>query len=125
MGKKTIVAIATVAGAGVIALAAAALWLWPGLGAPGTSVGGTSMAGSDGALRKCRRGAQIEYTNGLCPPGTREEAVRGGSLSVLPAPPAPAAAVTAASAQPLLRGLARDVDGREMQDKRIERVIGR
>jgi hypothetical protein len=58
-------------------------------------------------LRKCRRGAELLYTNGECPRGSREEAVDGGSLSVLPAAPVPTPPA-AASAQTPLRRLAGD-----------------
>ncbi len=59
-------------------------------------------------LRKCRRGAELLYTNGECPRGSREEPVDGGSLSVLPAAPAAAPPPAAASAQTPLRRLAGD-----------------
>lgn len=48
-----------------------------------------SVAGAPG-LRKCMLDGQTTYTNGDCPAGSREQAVTGGSLNVLPAAPVPA-----------------------------------
>lgn len=75
-------------------------------------------------LRKCRRGAELLYTNGECPRGSREEALDGGSLSVLPAAPAPPAA--AASAQTPLRRLAGDGPvAPDAQERAVEKALQR
>ncbi|MFT3817916.1 MAG: hypothetical protein QM750_09860 [Rubrivivax sp.] len=78
-------------------------------------------------LRKCRRGAELLYTNGDCPRGSREEAVDGGSLSVLPAAPAPAPApASAAGAQSPLRRLAGDgAVPPEAQERLVEKALQR
>lgn len=93
--------------------------------------------------RKCRRGTGIEYTNGPCPSGTREEPITAGSVSVLPAPPAAksspavgsaaatagtagAAPANATSQTPLLRQLAgADGSGPSLQEQRVDRAVGR
>lgn len=35
-------------------------------------------------LRKCLQGGQVSYTNGDCPAGSREQAVTGGTVTVMP-----------------------------------------
>ena len=120
MNTKIVAAAAAVV---AVLAGAAAAWHKGWLGAPAASI--SSVIGSKGAageaFRKCQRGAQIEYTNGPCPAGTREQGVGAGTLSVLPAPPAPAGS----AAGPALRELAKSVDPREMQERAIDRAIGR
>lgn len=106
---------------GLAALLAAA-WHWRGAWLTPTLL--TPAAAK--AAKKCLGGGRVLYTTEACPAGMREEAVQGGSLSVLAAPPAatPAAARPGASqAPPLLRqGAGPD---RELQDRRMDQVIGR
>jgi hypothetical protein len=64
-----------------------------------------------GPLRKCKRGSEVLYTNDKCPAGTQEDAVKGGSLSVLPAAPVVAPPAPSAS-EP------------SMQEKRMDKIIG-
>ena len=60
-----------------------------------------------GTLRKCKRGAELSYTNSFCPPGTQEMAVNRGTLNVIESGPTPAAAPTnTAPSQRTLRELA-------------------
>jgi hypothetical protein len=75
--------------------------------APAVSSVSTPAAGP----RKCKRGTEVLYTNDKCPAGSQEEAVKGGSLSVLPAAPVVAAPAQAASEPSLM-------------EKRIDKVIG-
>jgi hypothetical protein len=114
------------------ALAGVALWmgrdhprvraLWPAaLPALPTS------AAPAARTRKCVRveagvgeGA-ITYTNDACPPGTREQALQGGTVSVLPAPPAPAAS----PAQAPLRRLAGEGQPADGQQRRIDEALQR
>lgn len=35
-------------------------------------------------VRKCRQGEQVTYTDGDCPAGSREHAVNGGAVTVVP-----------------------------------------
>jgi hypothetical protein len=63
-------------------------------------------------LRKCKRGNEVLYTNDKCPAGTQEDAVKGGSLSVLPAGPVVAPAVDQGASEPSLK------------DKRMDKIIG-
>lgn len=77
-------------------------------------------------LRKCRGASGITYTDDACPPGTRAEAVGGGTLSVLPA--APAAAVpsaAAASAQSPLRRLAGPDESAAQRERVLEQALSR
>ena len=69
----------------------------PALTAP---AGAPAAAAVGGRLRKCRSGGQLLYTDGACPPGSREEAADGGTVTVLPAvkPAAASAAAAPASA---------------------------
>ena len=112
------------------ALAGVALWmgrdhprvraLWPAaLPALPTS------AAPAARTRKCVRveagvgeGA-ITYTNDACPPGTREQALQGSSVSVLPASPA------ASPAQSPLRRLAGDGLGADGQQRRVDEAMQR
>jgi hypothetical protein len=63
------------------------------------------------ATRKCKRGNEVLYTNDNCPAGSQEQAVKGGSLSVLPAAPMVASPASAAP-EP------------SMMEKRIDKIIG-
>lgn len=75
------------------------------------------------AARKCRGPAGVVYTDERCPQGYREEAMEGGSLTVLPAAP-PAAPVAGASAAPALRRLGQQgslPDRAERVDREVQR----
>jgi hypothetical protein len=63
------------------------------------------QAGAHTSPRKCRQGERVIYTDGDCPAGTHEQALAGGTVSVLPAAPAaaPASVVAASAATPLRR----------------------
>lgn len=91
----------------------------------GTAAGANPAA----AARKCvGAGALVTYTNGPCPAGTREQALDGGTLSVLPAVRAPAAAAaaeTAGSAQAPLRRLAGPDDSAAQRERVLEQALHR
>lgn len=80
-----------------------------------------------GGPRKCRRGGEVLYTDGACPPGSREMTLGGGSVTVMPSA-APAAKLKAPAASlPHVRDLllgdpARDA---ELRDKRMDAIINR
>lgn len=61
-----------------------------------------------GALRKCVRGADTSYTHDPCPPGSKEQALSKGTVTVLSAPPKPAAPPPQATPEPTLRQKAVD-----------------
>lgn len=67
-----------------------------------------------GAVRKCRRGAELSYTNHACPPGSREEPM-GGHVNVVEGqrPAAPQAQAATDPAGPGLR------------EQQIERAVWR
>lgn len=80
--------------------------------------------------RKCRSATQLLYTDGPCPAGLREEAVAGGSVSVLPAAPATATATATApapagSAQTPLRRLAGPDDLAAQRERVLEQALHR
>ena len=94
----------------------------PGLALPALP----SAAGTPGP-RKCMRAGQATYTNEACPAGSREQAMTGGSLSVVPAAPAPALRDEQGAA-PVgnVRDLLLKPDGQAEADakaKRIDRAI--
>ena len=64
-----------------------------------------------GALRKCVRGTEISYTNNPCPVGTKEQALNKGTVTVLSAPPKPAAVPAQVTPEPTL------------QQKAVERAL--
>jgi hypothetical protein len=115
------------------ALAAGAWWardhprlraLWPqALPALPQAVLPAPPAVAAGA-RKCRGAAGLVYTDGACPPGTREETLQG-ALSVLPAVRPAAPADTAASAQTPLRRLAGPDDSAAQRERVLEQAMGR
>lgn len=79
------------------------------------------------SVRKCRGPAGVVYTDGRCPAGHTEQALDGGSLTVLPAAPTavPARpAADAASAPPALRRLGASgtlPDRAERLDREVQR----
>lgn len=83
------------------------------------------------AARRCE-GAQgrIEYVTGPCPPGTRERALGGGTVNVLPAVPVarpadgadPTHPAASAASAPLLRRLSDPEGTAAMQRKALERL---
>lgn len=65
---------------------------------------------------KCRQGERVIYTDGACPPGTKEIALEQGTLNVVAMPRAAPAASAPASAPP--PGMADRVVDRMMQPPR-------
>ncbi|MBI5256543.1 MAG: hypothetical protein HY855_08595 [Burkholderiales bacterium] len=142
MASKTILAIL-----GLAALAAAGWhyrdteplrsFLHPARGAAGAAAGGTGGAAGPGRgaaasqfklLRKCVKDGQPTYTDDACPPGSQEQPMTGGAVTVLPAlreAPTlklPSAAGPAASG-PSLREALLPPGNDNLRDKRMERVI--
>lgn len=66
--------------------------------------------------RKCRQGERVVYTDGACPPGTKEIEIAQGTLNVVSMPRAASAAPAPASAP--LPGMADRVVDRMMQPPR-------
>lgn len=78
------------------------------------------------AVRRCSGGAGVIYTDGACPPGTRERALGGGGLTVLPTPVARAPRLMSSertASAPNARQLLLSTDGADLKAQRIERVI--
>lgn len=75
------------------------------------------------APRKCVSAqGQLLYTTDACPAGTREQALAGGTVTVLAAPPA--APASAASATPLLRRLDDPAETERMRERRMQQAVG-
>ena len=73
--------------------------------------------------RKCQAAdGSLLYSTEACPAGTREQALQGGTLTVLAAPPAPPA--SKASAQPLLQRLDDPAETERMRERRLQRAFG-
>lgn len=80
-------------------------------------------------LRKCKSKTEIIYINGECPPGSREISIGAGSVTVLPAPPAPVQVSSGkTSGPPNVRELLLQGDDgklRELREKQMDAVIGK
>lgn len=75
-----------------------------------------------GGLRKCVKGQEVSYTNAKCPGGFAEQAVTGGTVTVVPATPVPQASDAASGAPALHRAL--DVKRDDtLHDKIMQRQI--
>lgn len=87
-------------------------------------LGSASGGRPAGELRKCVNGGQVVYTDAACPPGNRAEAVQGGTVTVVPATPAPAARPSDAASGPSALHRALDItrDDR-LHEKIMERQI--
>lgn len=83
-----------------------------------------------GPVRKCRRGAEVVYTNGECPPGSREQALQGGTFTVVGSPqaaaaPRPAGAAGSAPRAATVRDLVDMSDVERIKERRIEEAMRR
>ncbi|MEY2689513.1 MAG: hypothetical protein RL375_3712 [Pseudomonadota bacterium] len=77
--------------------------------------------------RKCITAAEVVYTNGPCPAGSKEQAVDGGAVTIVPAQRVvrlPAGADAAAS-RATVRDLLVPPDGIDLRERQMERAIGR
>jgi hypothetical protein len=85
---------------------------------------GLTGAGSSEA-HKCRKGAEIVYTNGPCPTGTRESSIDGGAVTVLPAQRTLRLpeAVDPAASRKTVRDLLAPADGVDLREKQMERAL--
>jgi hypothetical protein len=133
----------------MVVAAAAALWWWrdePALKAvlpeavrhwsgwqqlPSRPAGGSASTRPSGTAapsaqaRKCVGGGQVVYTNEACPAGTQQQAVSGGTLTVLPAVAVPRPAAPAGSAVSPLRRLAGDGAPANLPEQQVEQALRR
>lgn len=73
--------------------------------------------------RKClATDGSLLYSTEPCPAGTREQALKGGTLTVLAAPPSPPA--SKASAQTLLQRLDDQAETERMRERRMQKALG-
>lgn len=83
---------------------------------------GPAASGRPGGLRKCVKGQEVSYTNGPCPGGFVEQAVSGGTVTVLPATPAPKPSEAASGPTSLHKALDMTRDD-TLRDKIMQRQI--
>ena len=101
--------------------------------ATGPAAGASSSPGalSAGAgkapagTRKCVDGPHVLYTNGDCPPGSREQRLDGGTLSVLPAAPVAerAGAAEPAASASTVRDLALKPGEPTLKEKAMDKAM--
>jgi hypothetical protein len=109
----------------LVAAGLLAWWAWPQLAPrlPALREQAAAVQPKAEPPVRCRTQAgSLQYRQGRCEADEREEAMKGGTLSVVAAPAA--AASQAASAQPLLRQLSDPAGTAEMQRKAQERMEG-
>lgn len=89
-------------------------------GAPAAAAG-KAPAGT----RKCVDGPYVLYTNGDCPPGSREQRLDGGTLTVLPAAPRGdgAGAAEPAASSSTLRDLALKPGEPTLKEKAMDKAM--
>lgn len=76
-----------------------------------------------GRARRCLVNGSVLYTNDACPAGSTEQAVKGGTISVMPAYKAPPSPATAGSGIPNARDLLKPKGGtlkEQAQEKAME-----
>ena len=79
-----------------------------------------------GGVRKCRRGETVIYTDGDCPAGSREFAVTGGAVTVVPGQsPLNAPALPSGRLPHAREVLQPDEGNARLRDQAMERVISR
>lgn len=71
--------------------------------------------------RKCVSGSAVEYTTGPCPPGSREVAMSGGTVTVVPGPAA-ALPASAPASLPTVRDLLVPPSKVDMQQQRVDQA---
>ncbi len=76
-------------------------------------------AGPAAGLHKCVQGAQVLYTDGACPAGSRPQAVTAGAVTVVPGPRAAARAASV----PNVRELLAPQEETSMRDRMMDRAI--
>ncbi|HEX5312697.1 hypothetical protein [Aquabacterium sp.] len=77
-----------------------------------------------GAMRKCKKGREITYTDGDCPAGSKEFGVQGGSVTVVPSPSATAAPEKDGAPRANVRNLLVDPEkDAELRNKRMDRIV--
>jgi len=77
---------------------------------------------SSGELRKCVNGKQVTYSNAGCPPGSTEQPVKAGTVTVVPGTPAPPPSAAASGPSALHKALDITRDDR-LHEKIMERQI--
>jgi hypothetical protein len=80
-------------------------------------------------VHKCARGTQVVYTDGKCPPGSKELDLTQGTVTVMPGSGQRPPTAANQEAEPARRKNIRDVmlppEETSMKDRRMEQVIGK
>ena len=87
---------------------------WPLAPAPRSSA--AVVLTSPSGIHKCSGGGETIYTDKPCPAGSQTQAVSKGSVTVVEAPPAPAAKVAVVPSNPAQQS-------QTLRDQAIDRVI--
>lgn len=95
-----------------------AWWAWPQL-QPRLAVAPTPSKAAEPPVRCRTADGKLQYRQGRCAEGERQEALQGGTVNVVAATPT-AAPSAAASGAPALRQLADPEGTAELQRKRME-----
>lgn len=88
----------------------------------GLSQGETPLVAAQPPRKCVAADGSLLYSTEACPAGTREQAIQGGTLTVLAAPPA--APASKASAQPLLQRLDDPAETERMRERRLQKALG-
>jgi hypothetical protein len=72
---------------------------------PPQTSGGPQAKPPSGGARRCLVNGSVLYTNDACPEGSKEQQVKGGTITVMPAYKAPPSPATAGSGIPNARDL--------------------
>lgn len=84
-----------------------------------------SQATPLGGIRKCRKGGQVVYTDGTCPPGAQEQPLRNGTVTIISGQ---AGTKSANAGEPApQRATLRDVldppEEVSLKDKRMQKIV--
>ncbi len=96
-------------------------WLNRLPGAMASSSGGSGTTTALHGSHKCRQGTSVSYSTQQCPKGSVEEAMGGGTVTVINMPTAGALPASAAS-QPTVRDLMANPTEPTLYEKQIERA---
>ena len=94
---------------------------------PASALGSTGISKGQAisGVRKCKRGEQIIYTDDVCPPGSKDQAIVNGIINVLPAAIARDQSPINSSdpTNSMWKGINSNADLQRLRDKAEERAI--
>jgi len=83
---------------------------------------GQSATPARAGARKCMSASSVSYTDGDCPPGSREQALTGGSLTVVAGAPIAGRAGGPAASAARLRSLALEPGEPTLRERQMDRL---